>query len=151
MNARFLSTSEKRTILKYVSVNGTGISNTYFETSQAKAVFLDPQVWLLFLSNTTISISAAILGSFGATIIRGLGYSPKQSALLNMLAGAISFTVVLLCAFVIRYNILTRFWAIIISLCLSLIGTTLVAFLTRSNHAGSLAGLWMVNISSVCA
>lgn len=149
MNARFLSTSEKRSILHHISVNKTGISNNRIELSQVKAVFADPQVWLLFLTILLDGIGQNIQHSFGATIVRGLGYSSKQSALLNMPPGAISLVVILLCAYAIRYGMLSRFWAIAIGLALSVVGAGLVAFLARTNQSGQLAGLWMVSFAAV--
>lgn len=149
MNARFLTNPEKRTILQYVSVNGTGISNKRFEKSQLKAVFLDPQVWLLFLAITVIVSGSAILATYGTTIIRGFGYTSKQAALLNMPGGAFTFIAVVAFAFLIRYNWLSRIQAIVIGLILAITGTCLLAFLPAGNHIGQLFGLWMVSFSAV--
>lgn len=149
MDARFLSRPEKRTILRHVAVNGTGIHNSRFEVSQLKAVFLDPQVWLLFLSVSVTAIGAAILATYGTTMIRGFGYTSKEAALLNMPGGGITFVSVVSFAYLVRYKVLSRWWSVAISLSIALIGTCLVAFISRSNHIGQLIGLWMVSGAAV--
>lgn len=149
MDARFLSAQEKRVLLHHVAVNKTGISNHRFETSQLKAVFTDPQIWLLFLTSTITMVGSSILATFGTTIIRGFGFSSKQAALLSMPGGLVLIFAVLLFAYLIRYEWLSRFWSIIITLSFSLMGTCLVAFVDRSNKAAQLAGMYMVTLSAV--
>lgn len=149
MNARFLSIPEKKTILQHIAVNGTGVSNHHFEIMQLKSVLLDPQIWLAFLSITVTSIGSAILATYGTTMILGFGFNAQEAALLNAPAGAVAFLSIILFAYLIRYNLLSRLWSSIIGLSLALVGTCLVAFISRSDRAGQLAGLYMVAFSAV--
>lgn len=149
MNARFLSTIEKKMILQHVAVNQTGISNRHFEISHLKAVFVDPQIWLLFVCLTVVAAGSSIIATYGTTIIRGFGYTSKEAALLNMPGGLIGFVTVLFFACLIRFKILLRTWSAIIVLSLALTGACLVAFISRSNSAGQLCGLYMVTFSPV--
>lgn len=49
MEAKFLTDGEKTALLNHVAVNQTGIENHTFKWSQLKEVFLDIQVWLMFI------------------------------------------------------------------------------------------------------
>jgi MFS family permease len=49
MNAKFLSTAEKVALLKHVSVNMTGVSNTKAHPREILEAIKDPQIYLLVL------------------------------------------------------------------------------------------------------
>lgn len=56
MKAKFLTDIEKTALLNHVAVNQTGIENRHFKWSQLIEVFLDIQVWLMFLLTVLVCI-----------------------------------------------------------------------------------------------
>lgn len=54
MQARWLSKVEKVALLKHVSVNQTGIQSSKFRFKEIAEALLDPQVYLLFVSNILV-------------------------------------------------------------------------------------------------
>ncbi|SMY25838.1 unnamed protein product [Zymoseptoria tritici ST99CH_1A5] len=148
MDARFLTKSERKVILQHVSVNKTGIANPRFEISQLKAVFLDPQVWLLVATVVVLLTMGTITGAYGTAMIRGFGYSSKKAALLNMPGGAIALFIIPGCMYLIRYGWVSRFQATMLSLGPALLGACLLAFVPKDNHAAQLVGLWFQQFAS---
>ena len=67
MKARFLSEREKVALLKHVSVNQTGISNTHFKFSHLVEVLLDVQLWLMTI--LTILVSPVLFLSYSGELI----------------------------------------------------------------------------------
>lgn len=55
MTAKWISKSEKVALLEHVAGNKTGVANHQFKTSQVLEVFLDPQVYLLFVMEVAVS------------------------------------------------------------------------------------------------
>jgi MFS family permease len=126
MGARWLSDAEKVALLKHVSVNRTGIRNRNFKWKEIAEAFVDPQIYLLVLAvilvslwqhrrrkaNRQLSISSGVVTTYSATLIKNLGYAPKEAALMNMPSGAVSMLFTLLVGFGIRAR--SHRWAWII-------------------------------------
>lgn len=55
MTAKWISKSEKVALLEHVAGNKTGVVNHQFKASQVLEVFLDPQVYLLFVMEVAVS------------------------------------------------------------------------------------------------
>lgn len=55
MKARFLTEKEKVALLRHVSVNQTGISNTHFKFSHLREVLFDLQLWLMTILTILVS------------------------------------------------------------------------------------------------
>lgn len=55
MKAKWLTETEKRALLKHVSVNQTGIENHTFKWSHVKEVMLDAQIWIMLLITVLVS------------------------------------------------------------------------------------------------
>lgn len=55
MKARFLSEPEKVALLRHVSVNQTGVSNTHFRCGHLLEVLLDVQLWLMTILTILVS------------------------------------------------------------------------------------------------
>jgi MFS family permease len=55
MQARWLSSAEKVTLLKHVSVNMTGIQDRKFRPKQILEAFMDPQLYLMVLAVVLVS------------------------------------------------------------------------------------------------
>ncbi|KAK4215616.1 major facilitator superfamily domain-containing protein [Rhypophila decipiens] len=145
MKAAWLSDEEKIALLRHVSVNQTGISNrNKFRFEEIVEAFLDPQIYLLTLSVILLSVSSGIVTTYSATVIRNLGYDSKQAALMNTPSGAISIIFALIVGFGIRTKSHRWVW-IIVCLLGGVTGGALLSFIPKTNKAGALAGVYLVN------
>lgn len=107
MQARWLTDAEKVALLKHVSVNRTGIQSRAFKPRQIIEALKDPQLYLIVLivvlvsltkpckplsyfDHVQSSVSSGVVTTYSATLIRNLGYKPKQAALMNMPSGVVS-------------------------------------------------------------
>ncbi|KAK3314317.1 major facilitator superfamily domain-containing protein [Apodospora peruviana] len=144
MKARWLTDNEKIALLKHVSVNQTGIENTKFRPKEIVEALCDPQIWLLLISILQLSNTGGIVAVYSATLIRNLGYDPKQAVLMNMPCGAVSIIFCLLTGYGIRKQ--SHRWAFILA-CIfpGMIGSGLMSFLPVTNKVGILAGIYLVN------
>ncbi|KAL8754890.1 MAG: hypothetical protein Q9184_004971 [Pyrenodesmia sp. 2 TL-2023] len=143
MQARFLSESEKVTLLKHVAVNQTGIRNKKYKVSQAVEILRDIQLWLMVLLTILISISSGVITTYSATLIRNFGYKPPTATLLNMPAGIVSIASTLIVGYAVRYT--SNRWAWIAGCCIpGILGGGLMSFAT-GNKVAQLAGIYLVN------
>jgi MFS family permease len=141
-----LTHEEKVYAISRLRENKTGIENKTFKTSQMLECFKDKHTWMLSLITVSSNVSNGAVSSFQATIIKGLGYTSQQSALLSIPGGAVSIVSILLSTYVAgRTN--TRSHNIIALIIPAIIGGALMAFLPDggSNNAGKLVGNYMTN------
>ncbi|KFZ07570.1 hypothetical protein V501_06325 [Pseudogymnoascus sp. VKM F-4519 (FW-2642)] len=144
MKAKWLSEPEKAALLKYVSINQTGIQNKNFKMRQALEVLADPQLWLLTICTICISVSSGVITTYSATLIQSFGFTPKRTALLNMPSGLVSIAAALIVGFGVRKS--ESRWAWLVLCCIpGMIGGGLMSFMPASNRAGLLAGIYLVN------
>ncbi|KAH7074784.1 allantoate permease [Paraphoma chrysanthemicola] len=144
MKAQWLSDAEKVALLKHVSVNMTGIENSKFRPRQILEALVDTQLYLMVLAVILLSVSSGVVTTYSATLIRNLGYKPKQAALMNMPSGVVSIFFTLLVGFGIRRQAKRWFW-IICCIVPAIIGGALMSFLPVANRSGCLAGIYLVN------
>lgn len=107
---------------------------------------MDLQIWLMVLLTCVIVIPSGVVSTFSATIIRGFGYTPKESALLNMPSGVVSIIATMLSTWSIARGF-PRWISIILFLVPELVGGALMAFTPAKNLGGRLAGIYMVNFA----
>ncbi|OKL61076.1 hypothetical protein UA08_03076 [Talaromyces atroroseus] len=144
MKARFLSEVEKVALLRHISVNKTGIWNEKFEMKHIFESVLDVQVWLLTLMVVLQSVSSGVVTTYSSTLIRNMGFTGEQSALLNMPGGVVSIFFTILVGVGIRK--LDHRWAWVFMCSIpGIIGGGLMSFLPNSNKAGLLIGVYLVN------
>lgn len=144
MSAQFLSRDEKFWAIERLRGNQTGVENKHFKWPQFVECFEDPQTYLISLITISSNVPNGAVSSFQATIIKGFGYTSKQTALLSIPSGAVSIVSILLatnCAG--RFN--QRGLNIIALLIPGVIGAALMAFLPEDNKAGKLIGNYMTN------
>ncbi|EXJ91635.1 hypothetical protein A1O3_00185 [Capronia epimyces CBS 606.96] len=89
VTAKFLDEKEKAIAVDRVRANQTGVENKKFKKEQMIEAFLDIRVWLMFCFNLCISIPNGGMTNFSTLIIKGLGWSSRQSSLLLMPAGVV--------------------------------------------------------------
>lgn len=91
------------------------------------------------------NVPTGACGTYSSTLIKGFGYSSKQSALLNIPSGAISMIAVLSASWYAgRFN--GRGYGIVALLLPGVLGGGLMAFLPKSDKAGKLAGIYLTQI-----
>ncbi|RMZ82867.1 hypothetical protein DV737_g1891, partial [Chaetothyriales sp. CBS 132003] len=143
-SAKFLTAEEKASIHRKLALDQAGNGAKVFHPSSLWEIFLDLQVWLLFLLTILIVIPSGVITTFSATLIKGFGYTPKESALLNMPSGIISIASTLMCTFAILRGS-PRWLSIILLLIPTVIGAGLMSFIDKNNQAGKLAGIYLIN------
>ncbi|BCS10563.1 hypothetical protein ALUC_31380S [Aspergillus luchuensis] len=144
MKAKWLSEEEKVALLQHVSVNQTGVWSSTINLKQIWEAVLDIQLWLLVLITILISVSSGVVTTYSATLISGFGYSGPISALLNMPSGIVSIFFTLLVGFGIRRTSHRWAWNAFCTIP-GIIGGGLLSFLPKSNKAGVLIGIYLVN------
>lgn len=150
MSAKFLTEVEKTALLQHISVNRTGVQNTHFKAKHILEAVMDIQIWLLILITMLISTSSGVVTTYSATLIRNIGYTPREAALLNMPSGIVSIFATLMVGFGIRKLPSGHRWAWLVACCIpGIIGGGLMSFLPSSklhaNKAGLLAGIYLIN------
>lgn len=133
MKASWLSDSEKRALLRHVSVNQTGIENRKFRGKEIIEALLDPQIYLLLVAvvlvcgmfghdidmtcadaASQLSVSSGVVTTYSATLIKGLmDGDPKKAALMNTPSGVVSIFFTLFVGFGIRLQ--SHRWAFILA------------------------------------
>ena len=85
-----------------------------------------------------------MITTYSATLINSFGFSPPDSALLNMPSGVVSIASTLIVGFGVRYT--SNRWAWIVACCVpGVLGGGLMSFAPKSNRAAQLAGIYLVN------
>ncbi|KAK6534161.1 hypothetical protein TWF281_005496 [Arthrobotrys megalospora] len=144
MTSTWLTEQERLAVLEKVEQNQTGISSTEFKKNQLREVFLDPQIWALVFCTILISISSGVITTYSATVIRGFGYTPKVTALLNMPSGIVSILSTVISGIIVGKTSTRSLW--IAALCIpGIVGGALMSFLPVRQKAGNLIGIYLVN------
>ncbi|KAI1105638.1 allantoate permease [Jackrogersella minutella] len=141
-----LTREEKIWAIERLRENQTGIENKHFKMYQVRDCFTDPQTWLIILITITMNIPNGAVSSYQATIIKGFGYTSKQTALLSIPSGVVS------CISVIgaglsssKFN--ARGLVIIILLLVGgILGGSLLAFSSPTNKGALLTGNYLTNV-----
>lgn len=145
-----LSHEEKVWAIERVRENQTGIENKHFKLYQAIECFTDPQTWLLSLITICSSIPNGAVSSYQATIIKGFGYTSKQTALLSIPSGAIACVSVILAGVLgSKYNVRGPI-IMVIYLIGGVLGGCLLAFSPTNNKGALLSGQYLTNVSVGC-
>ncbi|KAJ5443419.1 allantoate permease [Penicillium daleae] len=144
MKAKWLSDDEKVALLQHTRVNQTGIRNSKFNTRQILEAVMDVQVWLFCLMLALQAVSSGVVIAYSSTLIAGFGFGGPIAALLNAPSGIVSITFTLLVGIGIRKASNRWAWVFICSIP-GIIGGGLMSFLPKSNRAGVLAGIYLVN------
>lgn len=97
-HARFLNEREKRIALERVRDNAAGTAQRTFKWSQVREASLELRIWLVFLFVVLTSIPNGGLSSFQSKILKGFGYSSRETLLLQLPSGFISGMTTLLCS-----------------------------------------------------
>jgi predicted MFS family arabinose efflux permease len=88
-------------------------------------------------------MSSGLTGTYSTTLIKKLGFTGRQSALLNMPTGLVGICTNLTVGFGIRRTSNRWLWGIGLTVP-GIVGASLLSFLHQPNIGGTLAGLYMV-------
>ncbi|KAI5856784.1 allantoate permease [Durotheca rogersii] len=140
-----LTREEKIWAIERLRENQTGIENKHFKWYQVRDCFTDPQTWIIAFITVAMSIPNGAISSFQATIIKGFGYTSKETALLSIPSG------VLTCVSVIAAGVgAAKYDArgpVIVTLLLvgGILGGGLLAFSHGDAKAALLTGNYLTN------
>ncbi|KAI1626348.1 major facilitator superfamily domain-containing protein [Exophiala viscosa] len=141
MASRFTH-EEKVLAIERLRENMTGIENKTFKTPQFVETTSDFRTWLIAVIILAGNVPTGACGTFSSTLIKGFGYTSKQSALLNIPSGAISMISVISASWYAgRFN--GRAFGICALLIPGILGGGLMAFLPKSDKAGKLVGIYL--------
>jgi len=143
LNAKFLKTEEKVAILRHVSINMTGVANRTPRLRELLEAVRDVQILLLIFPGVFASMSSGLTGTYSTTLIKKMGFTGRQSALLNMPTGVVGICTNLTVGFGIRRTSNRWMWGIGLTIP-GIVGASLLSFLHQPNIGGTLAGLYMV-------
>ncbi|KAK4686967.1 MFS transporter, ACS family, allantoate permease, partial [Tremellales sp. Uapishka_1] len=141
--AWWLTDRQKYIAVQRLADNQTGMVNHNTKWAQVKEAVLDIRTWLYFLISITLNIPNGGLGGFYSIIIKGFNFSVKQTALMNIPTGVISWLAAMFWVTVARYTRQPLLCAMA-SVIVCLIGTIVLKVVPHSNLGGSLAALYIV-------
>ncbi|WVF65609.1 hypothetical protein IAT40_000339 [Kwoniella sp. CBS 6097] len=137
-SARWLTDRQRIIAVMRLKDNRTGVENKHFKLSQAKEAFLDLKTWLIFLINICLNVP-----TFNSIIVNSLGFNPKETMLLAIPTGMISWVGSLFFSWV-AVKSKQRCLVAAGSCILPLISTLLLHVIPRSNKGGSLGSLYVI-------
>ncbi|MCJ1304697.1 hypothetical protein MMC08_007510 [Hypocenomyce scalaris] len=147
-SAKFLSADEKESLHRTLILDQAGNGPKVFRIRGVWEAFADLQVWLLSLLTILTLMSSGVITAFSATLINGFGYTPKQSALLNMPSGIVS----IIATYGSTYAVLRgheRWLVIVLFLVPTIIGAGLMSFAPTHNQGAKLTGIFLYNCVDV--
>ncbi|OAA57735.1 Major facilitator superfamily domain, general substrate transporter [Cordyceps fumosorosea ARSEF 2679] len=142
--ARFLSERERRTVREALLADQAGNGKKVFRWSGVREALTDLQVLLFVLFTLATVTPGGFITSFSAVVIRGLGFTPRQAALLNMPSGAVTIIGTAASTLAILHDF-PRWLGIVLLLIPSMLGAGLMSFAT-SSRAAALTGVYLVNL-----
>ena len=143
-----LTPQEKLLAIERIRANQTGIENKRFKWAQVKEAFCDPQTYLIAVIVTAMKISNAAISTFSSLIIKGFGFSTKQTELLNIPSGAVIVVSVLVGTYLAGRFDQRCLSAVFVFVC-GLLGSCLMAFARKDTmQAAQLAGNYLTNCVS---
>ncbi|KAJ5103265.1 hypothetical protein N7532_003794 [Penicillium argentinense] len=140
-----LTHAEKVLAIERLRENRTGIENKHFKWPQFVEIFRDPQTYLIIIIVASMNISNAAVSSFTSLIIKNIGFTTKETELLNIPNGAVSIVSILAASYTAsRYD--QRCLCVVASLTIGLLGGCLLAFSPKDMKAAQLAGNYLTQV-----
>ncbi|OBT52226.1 hypothetical protein VE04_07541, partial [Pseudogymnoascus sp. 24MN13] len=145
IKAKGFSDRERYIAVARLRKNNTGIRNTHFKAAQAVECMLDPLFWSLFFMAALLMIANGPASTFIPIIVSGFGYSPLNSLLLVMPAGAVIGTVQLCACYAALRLHNTRTWIIVICQLTTVLACLLLWQLPRNEKGGLLFAVYILS------
>ncbi|KAJ5676232.1 hypothetical protein N7462_009129 [Penicillium macrosclerotiorum] len=141
-----LTQAEKVLAIDRLRENQTGIENKHFKGDQALETLRDPQTYLIAIIVISMNVSNAAISSFTSLIIKNIGFTTKETELLNIPNGAVSIVSILLFSFLAAHYD-QRCLCVAAALCCGVLGGCLLAFSPKDLKAAQLAGNYLTQIT----
>ncbi|KZT24438.1 MFS general substrate transporter [Neolentinus lepideus HHB14362 ss-1] len=97
VHAQLLTKEERIAALERVRDDQGGTENHNLKKDQAIEALLDVRTWLIVLTTMLTSIPNGALSNFSNIIIKGFGYTSKQTLILSTPGGAVASVMTLFC------------------------------------------------------
>ncbi|KAJ7179249.1 MFS general substrate transporter [Mycena filopes] len=143
VHAHFLDREERIAALERVRNDQGGTENKKIKKEQIFEAFLDVRTWLIILTTLLTSIPNGAISSYSNLIIKGFGYTSKQTLILSTPAGAVAAVTTLVCGWYSDKKG-ERMLPIIIALVPTIVGTALLIGLKHSAKGGLLFGAYLI-------
>ncbi|KAL0264708.1 hypothetical protein SLS55_000659 [Diplodia seriata] len=138
-----LSPAERLAAVQRVVANKTGTKTRTFSRAQVVEAATDPAVVLLGLISFVNALASGGL-AFGSLIIRGFGFTPLQTTLMNMPLAAVQTAAQLAAGLSSSRLRGSRLYAGSLAMLPPIVGTCLINGLPEANRWGRLVGLWLL-------
>ncbi|KAI4762473.1 MFS general substrate transporter [Aureobasidium sp. EXF-3400] len=149
MTAKFFSNEEKALLIARSQTNRTGVYSPKIKISQVKEALLDPQVWLLFLFVLCNEGINGGFANFGKLIVKGIAHGDAlKTTAYGIPSGAFQVFFVFTGPFLASKFKNIRTYVMALYLLPTIIGTSLVWKLPRSNSNGLLVSYYLAQIGS---
>ncbi|KAI0028693.1 MFS general substrate transporter [Vararia minispora EC-137] len=137
VHAQRLTQEERIAALERVRDDQGGTENKVLKRSQVYEAVTDIRTWLIVLSTLLSSIPNGGLSNFSNLIIKGFGYTSKQTLILSTPGGAVAAVMTLFCGWYSdKKN--ERMIPIVFSLVPTIVGAALLIGLNNSGSRGAL-------------
>jgi len=145
MTAKSFNTEEKALLIARAAKNRTGVYNRKIKLPQVWEAMRDLQIWVLFFFVLLNEIINGGMSSFGKLIVKNVaGGDPLRTTLYGIPQGFAQVFWVFTGPFLASRLPNARTYIMALYLCPTIIGTTLIWKLPRTNLGGCLAGYYMV-------
>jgi hypothetical protein len=145
MTAKSFTVEEKALLIARSAKNRTGVYNRKIKLSQVWEALSDPQIWILFVYTLLNEVINGGVANFGKLIVKDVaGGDALKTTLYGIPQGFAQVFWVFTGPFLASRLPNARTYIMALYLCPTIIGTSLIWRLPRSNLAGNLAGYYMV-------
>jgi cyanate permease len=148
-NARWLKAEYRPLAVARVAANGTGIKSKNFETKQAIEALCSLKAWLITIAMFGSSVPNGILTNFSGPLIKGMGFSELNAALLDCAGRSLQVISLLIAGIIATKFENCRILMVTIGNIVCVLGSCLMAFLPFTQTWPRLVGLWLINVQSV--
>jgi len=150
-SAKWLPAKDRPMAVQRVAASGVGVKTTNFNWNHGLQAMKDPKNYLLTIAMFGSSVPNGVLTNFSGSIIKGLGFSTLNAALLDCAGRSLQVISLLIAGIVATRFANTRLLMMTIGNLVCVLGTALMSFLpfTPANNWPRLVGFWLVNVQSV--
>ncbi|KAI0637784.1 MFS general substrate transporter [Trametes polyzona] len=143
-NARFLSKEERIIAIERIRDGQCGTENKRLKKEQVVEALLDVRTWLIVLATLLTNIPNGGLANFTNIIVKGFGYTTKQTLILSTPGGAIGVVSAIVCGWY-SDRAGERMLPIVWSLIPTLAGAGMLVGLNGTSQKGALLfATWIV-------
>jgi MFS family permease len=147
VNCKYFTAEEKELILEHIKENQTGLENKKYKFYQVKEMLLEIETWLMFFILVLTLTDNGAVTTFSSQIIKDIGFSNQIASLVQMPLGFVAIISAFLCCYVTSYTGERALMMSLVSLP-AIMGCALFTGLPKSNKAGRLIGVYLLNFNS---